>query len=62
MPQQIAASLQERLIETGKAETRRTELENQNTSDEANVASCRAKGTDDDCNSPKADGTREVRG
>jgi len=42
-PQQIATSLQERLIETGKAETRRTELENQNTSDEANVASCRAK-------------------
>ena len=34
-PQQIAASLQERLVETGKAETRRIELENQNASDEA---------------------------
>lgn len=42
-PQQIATSLQERLIETGKAETMRTELENQNSSDEATVASCRAK-------------------
>ena len=42
-PQQIAASLQERLVETGKAETRRIELENQNANDEATVASCRAK-------------------
>ena len=41
--QQIAASLQERLVETGKAETRRIELENQNASDEATLASCRAK-------------------
>src|SRR5205807_7679921 len=38
-PQQIAGSLQERLIETGKAETRRTELENQNATDETTVAS-----------------------
>lgn len=42
-PQQIAASLQERLIEAGKAETRRSELEDQNTKDEASVASCRTK-------------------
>jgi uncharacterized protein YhaN len=42
-PQQIAASLQERLVETGKAETRRIELANQNASDEATIASCRAK-------------------
>jgi uncharacterized protein YhaN len=41
--QQIAASLQERLVETGKAETRRIELENQSASDEATIASCRAK-------------------
>jgi len=42
-PQEIAASLQERLVETGKAETRRIELENQNANDETTVASCRAK-------------------
>jgi len=42
-PQEIAASLQERLLETEKAETRRIELETQNTSDEAAIASCRAK-------------------
>jgi hypothetical protein len=42
-PQQIAAWLQERLVETGKAETRRIELENQNASDDATVANCRAK-------------------
>jgi uncharacterized protein YhaN len=42
-PQQIATLLQERLVETGKAETRRIELENQNASDEATVATCRAK-------------------
>jgi uncharacterized protein YhaN len=42
-PQQIAASLQERLIEMGKAETRRIELESQNASDMATMASCRAK-------------------
>ena len=42
-PQEIAASLQERLLETEKAETRRIELETQNTSAEAAIASCRAK-------------------
>src|SRR5215469_4129372 len=42
-PQEIAASLQERLIEAGKAETRRIELENQNASDEPGIASCRTK-------------------
>ena len=42
-PQEIAASLQERLVEMGKAETRRIELENQNANDETTVASCRAK-------------------
>jgi uncharacterized protein YhaN len=42
-PQQIATSLQERLVETGKADTRRIELENQNASDEATIATCRAK-------------------
>lgn len=42
-PQEIAASLQERLVETGKAETRRIELGNQNANDETTVASCRAK-------------------
>jgi uncharacterized protein YhaN len=42
-PHQIAASLQERLIETAKAETRRTELENQTAGDEATVASCRVR-------------------
>jgi uncharacterized protein YhaN len=42
-PQQIAASLQERLVEAGKAETRSIELENQNASDEATIAGCRAK-------------------
>lgn len=42
-PQQVAASLQERLVETGKAETRRIELENQNTNDEVAIANCRAK-------------------
>jgi uncharacterized protein YhaN len=42
-PQEIATALQERLLETEKAETRRIELETQNTSDEAVIASCRAK-------------------
>ena len=42
-PQEIAASLQERLVETGKAETRRIELENQNANDERTVASCQTK-------------------
>jgi uncharacterized protein YhaN len=42
-PQQVAASLQERLVETGKAETRRIELENQNASDEGTIVNCRAK-------------------
>ena len=42
-PLQIAVSLQERLVETGKAETRRVELENQNERDEVTVTSCRAK-------------------
>jgi uncharacterized protein YhaN len=42
-PQQVASSLQERLVEAGNAETRRVELENQNASDEATVANCRAK-------------------
>jgi uncharacterized protein YhaN len=42
-PQEIAASLQERLVEIEKAETRRIELETQNTSDESTLASCRAK-------------------
>jgi uncharacterized protein YhaN len=41
-PQEIGVSLQERLVETGKAETRRIELETQNASDEAVVAGCRA--------------------
>ena len=35
--------MQERLVETGKAETRRIELENQNANDETTIASCRAK-------------------
>lgn len=42
-PQQIAAALQDRVVETGKAETRRTELEHQNTSDEVALASFQAK-------------------
>jgi uncharacterized protein YhaN len=42
-PQEIAASLQERLVEAGKADTRRIELETQNTGDEAAIARCRAK-------------------
>src|SRR5579859_2326782 len=42
-PQQITASLQERLVETGKAEVRRIEFENQNATDEATITNCRAK-------------------
>lgn len=42
-PEQIAESLQERLIEMGKAEIRRLELESQNSSDRAHLASCRTK-------------------
>jgi uncharacterized protein YhaN len=42
-PEQIAESLQERLIEMGKAETRRVGLESQNVSDTATIATCRSK-------------------
>lgn len=42
-PQEIAALLQERLVETAKAETKRIELENQNATDEVTITSCRAK-------------------
>ena len=58
-PQQIAASLHERLVEAGKAETRRIELENQNASEEATIATFRAKAQARYRNSPKTDGARE---